>query len=929
MPDSSAALAAQPPCANCGYLADTSAGPVNFCPKCGTDLRGGGPTRIVSNPLIGSVIADRYKLLSLLGEGGMGAVYKAEHVRMGKALALKLLRGDFARDASAVKRFADEAQIVSRLSHPHTIAVFDFGEIGVAEGLYLAMEYVPGKDLASVLRTGGPIPVPRVITIGQQLLGSLAEAHDAGIVHRDVKPGNVMLTQTRSGDDFCKVLDFGIAKLRDDNGASNVTSVGTIIGTPSYLAPEQARGRDVDARADIYAAGCVLFELLTGRPPFVAPNPMAVVNSHLHDPPPPLTDFAPEAPGAMAELVRRALAKKPEDRFQTADEMREALLAAGEPSGPSTPRPHRRVTPEVTGELQIASRDDFREFEAQLQAIKRSRVAAPAIVAVLLVIAALTAWRWPDVYGLLLHRAPKVAATLPAGLRPSNLYDGGEHEPNDSPTQANPLPIPAGPDGRVARGAARMRGHIGARISETTGDIDVYRLEVPAGVGPAILVAEWSGDRGGEGIRGLDVALTLNRQRDDGSDRTSAPLVANVDRGGQGRPETLSASIDPGTYFLAVRERHRDDTGPVEKPTDGYELEVRLADPKPGEELEPNDRPDSVSHRFVRYAEWSTLASRNPLGEGVKIRAETSKDDPDLFAVAPRGAADLPELVAVVPGDKLALVAQLWTPDEEDLGAPKAADRVRFEKGAGAGAGQVLFVPVGPVTRPSAPVLLQLRAVQGAGGYDVLGLGPGSASGAAVVALAEQLAGERRFPQALELLAGFVELLPKSSARADALLAAGKIAEQAAGALPGSAASRFARAAAHVGEPIFEARGGLRYRGVFEARIATDGPLAEQAELRRIPFPTPCTPDGVAARAVEFLTRHPESPFAQEARLWQARALEEAFWKTRARGLAARAIGAYDSAAKLDGPGRAEASGRIKALESRRPSRDGAVRVCR
>ena len=190
MPDQGAALAAQPPCANCGYLADTSAGPVNFCPKCGTSLRGDA-TRSIPSPLVGSVIADRYKLLSLLGEGGMGAVYKAQHVRMGKALALKLLRGDFAREPSAVDRFADEAQIVSRLSHPHTIAVFDFGEIGVAEGLYLAMEYVPGMDLASVLRTGGPIPVPRVITIGQQILGSLAEAHDAGIVHRDVKPGNV------------------------------------------------------------------------------------------------------------------------------------------------------------------------------------------------------------------------------------------------------------------------------------------------------------------------------------------------------------------------------------------------------------------------------------------------------------------------------------------------------------------------------------------------------------------------------------------------------------------------------------------------------------------------------------------------------------------------------------------------------------------
>ncbi|MGB8932139.1 MAG: serine/threonine-protein kinase, partial [Anaeromyxobacteraceae bacterium] len=430
---------AQPPCARCGYLADTSAGPVNFCPKCGTDLRGPGAAGTASNPLVGSVVADRYKLLTLLGEGGMGAVYKAEHVRMGKALALKLLRGDFARDQSAVKRFVDEARIVSRLSHPHTIAVFDFGEIGVASGLYLAMEYVPGRDLSSVLRAEHRVAAPRVVTIGEQILGSLAEAHDAGIVHRDMKPGNVMLTQTRTGDDFTKVLDFGIAKLRDDEGAS-VTSAGAILGTPNYLAPEQARGRDVDARADLYSVGALLFELLTGRPPFVATNPLAVVNAHLHDAPPSVQELAPEVSVAISEVIQRALAKRPEDRFQSADEMREALLLAGEPSGAPTPR--QVQAPEVTGELGIASRDDFREFEAQLNAIKRSRVAAPAIVATLLVLAALAAWRWPDVYAFVARRAPALAASLPASVRPSDLYDGEEHEPNDSPAQANPLPIP-------------------------------------------------------------------------------------------------------------------------------------------------------------------------------------------------------------------------------------------------------------------------------------------------------------------------------------------------------------------------------------------------------------------------------------------------------------------------------------------------------
>ncbi|MGB8931296.1 MAG: hypothetical protein WCC48_08640, partial [Anaeromyxobacteraceae bacterium] len=444
---------------------------------------------------------------------------------------------------------------------------------------------------------------------------------------------------------------------------------------------------------------------------------------------------------------------------------------------------------------------------------------------------------------------------------------------------ANPLPIPAGPDGRAARGVALMRGHVGARLTDTTGDVDVYRVDVPAGAGAAVLVAEWSGDRKGDGIRGLDVALTLNRQRDEGGGRSAAPLVANVDRGGEGQGESLAAAVEPGTYFLAVRERHRDAAGPVEKPTDGYVLEVRLADPRPGEEVEPNDRPDSVSERYVRYAEWSSLAARNPLGEGTIVHAATSTDDPDLYGVAPRGEGERPELFLAVPSEGLALSAQTWAPDAEDLAPPRPADRVRFEPAGKAGAGKVLFVPLGAVTRASAPVLVQLRAEQGAGRYDVLALGPGSASGTAAIQVAEALAKDGRFPQALALLAGVAQHLPASDAVAELRAAAGRI---------------------------------------------------EQEALKLIPTATPCTPDDVARRAVELLQAHPSSPaVAQEARLWQARALEEAYWLAPVRGLAQRAVAAYRSASELDGPGTAEARRRIRALEPLRPSREGAVRVCR
>ena len=316
-------------CPDCGYEADPSAGAVNFCPGCGADLRAAAAEASRAGGFVHRVIADRYRLVDLVGEGGMGAVYRAEHIRMGKALALKILRGDFAAEPGAVDRFLAEARIVSRLSHPHTIAVFDFGEIDDAgSGFYLAMEYVPGKDLATVLRESGPLPEARVVQIGQQILGSLAEAHDAGIVHRDMKPGNVMLMRTRSGEDYVKVLDFGIAKLRhagpDAAGgglgvSTTTTQVGSIVGTPNYLAPEQARAEPIDARTDLYALGCLLYELACGHPPFTAPSPMAVVQAHLQEEPPPLAAQAPGISRAFAEVVHRAIRKRPEERYRCAE----------------------------------------------------------------------------------------------------------------------------------------------------------------------------------------------------------------------------------------------------------------------------------------------------------------------------------------------------------------------------------------------------------------------------------------------------------------------------------------------------------------------------------------------------------------------------------------------------------------------------------
>jgi serine/threonine-protein kinase len=382
-------------CPSCGREAEPAGGPVNFCPWCGVDVR---VPPDASGSFLRRVVADRYRLLALLGEGGMGAVYKAEHIRMGKALALKILRSEFARDTGAAERFLAEARIVSRLSHPHTIAVFDFGEIdGAGSGFYLAMEYVPGKDLASLLLESGPLPEDRVAAIGQQILGSLAEAHEAGIVHRDVKPGNVMLARMRAGEDFVKVLDFGVAKLRDggpdagpDAAAAVRSAAGAIVGTPSYLSPEQARGGLLDARSDLYAVGCLLHELASGRPPFVAPSPLAVVAAHLHQEAPRLANVS----RPFAEVVHRALRKRPEDRFATADAMREALAAAS--TGHAPPRAR---APEVSRGLRVARREDFSKLETGTRSI-RPRLAPVAAVLLAAAVVAVAAWRWADLHAL-------------------------------------------------------------------------------------------------------------------------------------------------------------------------------------------------------------------------------------------------------------------------------------------------------------------------------------------------------------------------------------------------------------------------------------------------------------------------------------------------------------------------------------------------
>ena len=358
--------------------------------------------------LLGRVIDDRYRLIAPIAEGLVSSVFKAEHVRMGKILCVKVLRGPAARDPEVAARFRTEARVVSRLSHPHTIAVFDFGELEGNEGFYLAMEYLHGENLFDVLRREGRLPWQRAAAIGERLLGALGEAHDAGIVHRDVKPANVMLVPHRNDPDFVKLLDFGIAELEGQGPGGG-------LGTPTYLSPEQARGAAPDARSDLYSLGVMLYEMVAGRPPFQAENPLAVLSAHLHEAPVPLSQACGEVSPAFAAVVDRALAKRPEDRFESADAMRDALHAAGVAAESPVAEAE---TGERTGEMPIARRTDFPPSARK----DPRRLLVPVLATVALTLAILLAATWihgegPREIDEASHRISDVSVTDYAGWR--------------------------------------------------------------------------------------------------------------------------------------------------------------------------------------------------------------------------------------------------------------------------------------------------------------------------------------------------------------------------------------------------------------------------------------------------------------------------------------------------------------------------------
>lgn len=279
---------------------------------------------LVADPLVGTVLADRYRIIAEIGEGGMGRVYRAEQIVLGGQLAIKVLNETYGRRGEIRKRFLKEAQAASQLNHENVVKIFDFGETPQGS-VFFAMELLEGRDLGEFMQAQGRVGWPEAKLIVAQICRALIEAHDRGIVHRDIKPGNCFLEQRSDGSLHVKLLDFGIAKTLESDD-STLTEVGTVLGTASYMAPEQAKGIEVDTRADIYAVGVILFQLLTGRVPFTGENVMSVIFQVTTQPVPRPSQTAPDAniTRAMEAVIMRALEKEPARRFSSM----KALLAA-------------------------------------------------------------------------------------------------------------------------------------------------------------------------------------------------------------------------------------------------------------------------------------------------------------------------------------------------------------------------------------------------------------------------------------------------------------------------------------------------------------------------------------------------------------------------------------------------------------------------
>ena len=552
----------------------------------------------------------------------MGLVYKVEHIHLAKIAAMKVLHSDLARDAEAVRRFRIEAQAVSRLDHPNIVQTFDFGQTD--DALYLVMEYLKGEDLAAIVKRDGTLPFDRAARLFIQVCSALNEAHDAGVIHRDLKPENIMVVQRRDGTETAKVLDFGLAKLRERSDTLGVTSGNQVIGTPYYMSPEQVRSEPLDLRTDVYSLGATLYRVLTGTPPFQAPTPMGVLTKHVTDPLELPRTRAPalDLPAIADAIVARAMAKSPDDRYASAADvgrdLQAALAALPRSSSLSrtaapTVRESRPPIPASAIERPPAGRDPTAELSPSSADIQPSGAWAldrePDPGAISDSQAGTGADRLRrqefDAFerGLLRRRrlgalAVPLAITAAAGLVALALThnkekaSATEREPNDTPAQATLLPL----DKPVA-------GHVGKRLGANAPDMDYFRI--PGSKESRVVSARL------EGIPDVDLVLELF----DGQGVALAKSDARGKGGGEWIQPTL---VGPGEAFILVRQFWTQDAPLAEDVPDAYALSAHFGAPQTGWESEPNDSP----------------ATASPTGSGVRrMRGYLGRpDDRDWYA---------------------------------------------------------------------------------------------------------------------------------------------------------------------------------------------------------------------------------------------------------------------------------------------------------
>jgi serine/threonine-protein kinase len=645
-----------------------------FCGRCGAPLEpagaGPGAGEAEADPWIGRVVDDRYRVQARIGSGGMGVVYRVEHLQLGKTAAMKVLSADTARDRQMVQRFRLEAKAVSRLNHPNIVQTFDFGRWDGA--LYLVMEFVKGDDLAAVLRQEGPLPFARAARFFIQVCSALTEAHDTGIIHRDLKPENLMLVRRRDGVEHAKVLDFGLAKLREREDAGAITSGAQVLGTPYYMAPEQVRGEALDPRTDIYSLGATLYRTLTGAPPFQANSPMAVLSKHLTDEVIPPCRRAPERelPPEADQIVLRAMAKDLEERYPSAAEVQRDLeralaalgtqaeapaLASTVPRPVATPRRQRAPLDSPTVSIDDSDLGDGerlrrRDLDAFERSLRRRRLARFIVPVALVALAG--------------------GAALFVTRKTIERPDTVEHEPNNTPGYANLLPL-----------GVPVQGKIGALIEGGQADVDYYRI--PSGRGARVASARL------EGIPGVDLVLELF----DAQGRR----VAKSDAHGRGWGEWLQpTSIGPTEAYLAVRQVWVEGEKPVENVPEPYALTVQWGPPQPGWELEPND--------------WEAAATPVPGGGSVRGYLG-SPEDVDWFVIMPDKPG--PMLVRVSAPAGVDVVLALGEEAEQGQGQPGKDTRGARRKINAQGPGGEEQVTA-QVT-PGRPVLIEVSRKLAAG----------------------------------------------------------------------------------------------------------------------------------------------------------------------------------------------------------------------